>query len=139
MKMQADDYIAYANAQLERLLVYETVFKEYVHTAKNIEKGNCYASESLERLRDYFSKNVLRFTKFIGEVEAVTPPAGFCNFHAELVGGLQDMSHAVSVTLMGIEPTGVNHQLFDVGCVQEAAARTRIDHAFDQLHQPQAM
>lgn len=43
-------YVEVINQNLERLLVFETVFKEYVHTCKNIEKGNCYASESLDRL-----------------------------------------------------------------------------------------
>ena len=52
-------YVEVINQNLERLLVFETVFKEYVHTCKNIEKGNCYASESLDRLRLYFTKNVI--------------------------------------------------------------------------------
>ena len=32
-------YVEVINQNLERLLVFETVFKEYVHTCKNIEKG----------------------------------------------------------------------------------------------------
>ena len=34
-------YVEVINQNLERLLVFEAVFKEYVHTCKNIEKGNC--------------------------------------------------------------------------------------------------
>lgn len=137
--MLAQDYIAYVNAELERLLVYETVFKEYIHTCQNIEKGNCYASESLSRLREYFSKNVLRFNRFVDQCALVTAPKGYVTFNRQLIAGLRGIQHGVSVMLMGIECDQVNHQLFDTGLKQQKDARAAIDHAFMALEQPQAI
>lgn len=78
-------YVEVINQNLERLLVFETVFKEYVHTCKNIEKGNCYASESLDRLRLYFTKNVIKFCNFVDSVNAESAPCNYAAFHKVLV------------------------------------------------------
>lgn len=131
--MQAQEYTAYVNRQLERLLVYQTVFKEYIHTCRNIEKGNCLASESLTSLRDYFSRNLLRFNRFIDECTATEAPAGYKRFNRIMLDGLRGVQQGASEVLMAIEPQHVDHQLLERGQAQQEQARMRIDSAFSVI------
>lgn len=136
--MSTDEYVASVNQQLERLLVYETVFKEYVHTCRNIEKGNCYASESLARLRDYYSKNVLRFNRFVAQCEKLQAPRGYAAFNQALISGLEDIRAGILMTLSAIYDNGVEHPRFEQGVEEQQQARAEINEAFARI-EPQAV
>ncbi|MFD1484211.1 hypothetical protein ACFQ5J_03075 [Lacticaseibacillus baoqingensis] len=128
--MLTEDYIQLVNQELDRLLVYETVFKEYTATCHKLEIGNCFASENFEQLHDYFSRNVLRFNHFVSECYHIQPPAGFTDFNETLLTSLEAIKHAVSLMLMAIEPTGVNHPLYEAGLHEQARAHSELDAAF---------
>lgn len=131
--MQTDQYVITVNQKLERLLVFETVFKEFFHTCLNIEKGNCYASESLAQLRTYFSKNVISFNRFVDETARLCAPRGYQKFNQILIGSLAKIGTGVAMSLMAIEGNGVDHRLFETGIAQAEAARAAIDAAFDTI------
>ncbi|WP_179395517.1 hypothetical protein [Lacticaseibacillus absianus] len=131
--MLKDQYVARVNQELERLLVFETVFKEYHHTCKNIEKGNCYASESFERIRLYLSKNILRFNRFVDQCAKLSAPHGYEDFNRTLIDGLQGIKKGVTLTLMAIEPDNLDATLFNAGLSQQEQARAEIDAAFSQI------
>ncbi|WP_262316746.1 hypothetical protein [Lacticaseibacillus parakribbianus] len=131
--MQTDQYVQCVNQELERLLVFETVFKEYFHTCKNIEKGNCYASESFERLHLYLSKNILRYNRFVDQCAKVTAPRGYEEFNRRLIEGLQGIRNGVLLTLMAIEPDKLDASLFNAGLTTQKQARDAIDQAFSHI------
>lgn len=131
--MLTEDYVQVVNAQLERLLVYETVFKEYTQTCLNIERGHCYATENLERLRGYFSRNVLRFNRFVENYGKIQAPKEYGDFNALILSGLKGIKHGVSMMLMAIEKDGLNHGLFEAGLAKQKQSRTEIDGAFTHI------
>ncbi|WP_125704275.1 hypothetical protein [Lacticaseibacillus daqingensis] len=131
--MLTNQYVACVNQELERLLVFETVFKEYLHTCKNIEKGNCYASENFDRLRLYLSKNILRYNRFVEQCARITAPSGYETFNQRLIEGLRGIKNGVTMTLRAIEPDRLNTRLFDAGMAQQVEARADIDAAFAQI------
>ncbi|MCI1987333.1 MAG: hypothetical protein LKJ69_12395 [Lactobacillus sp.] len=128
--MLSEDYIQIVNQELDRLLVYETVFKEYTTTCHKLEIGNCYASENFERLHDYFSRNVLRFNHFVAECYRIQAPAEYTGFNQTLLTSLEAIKHAVSLMLMAIDVDGVNHTLYDSGLHEQARAHKALDAAF---------
>lgn len=132
----APSYVEVINQNLERLLVFETVFKEYVHTCKNIERGNCYASESLDRLRVYFTKNVIKFCSFVDSVDAEAAPCNYAAFHRVLVSGLRGIRSGVLDILQAIGPDQIDHERFDAGLAEQQAARAQIDSAFSKILDP---
>ena len=129
-------YVEVINQNLERLLVFETVFKEYVHTCKNIEKRNCYASESLDRLRLYFTKNVIKFCNFVDSVNAESAPCNYAAFHKVLVSGLCGIRSGVLNMLQAIDTDQVDHERFAAGLAEQQAARAQIDSAFSKILDP---
>ncbi|MCI1894962.1 MAG: hypothetical protein LKJ29_01860 [Lactobacillus sp.] len=134
--MLTTEYIQCVNQELERLLVFETVFKEYAHTCRNIEKGNCLASESFSNIRLYFSKNIIRFDRFVQQCAKVTAPSGYERFNNTLIDGLKGIRKAVLAILGAIEPDHMDHEQFEDGLEAQKAARAEIDHAFEEINVP---
>lgn len=134
--MQTKDYVQCVNQELERLLVFETVFKEYAHTCHNIEKGNCLASESFERVHLYFTKNIIRFDRFVDQCAAVPAPSGYERFNQLLVNGLKGIREAVIEMLDAIQPDHVDHSQFSTALAQQQAARRQINTAFEEINVP---
>ncbi len=128
--MLNEDYIQTVNIALERLLVYETVFKEYGLTCHKLEIGNCLATESFSQLHDYFSRNVLRFNRFVSDCSKFKAPHGYTTFNRTFIHCLEQTQQAVSMMLMAIEDDGVNHQLYDRGVKMQEQARAQLDAAF---------
>ncbi|WP_423492856.1 hypothetical protein [Lacticaseibacillus paracasei] len=135
-RCQEPNYVEVVNQNLERLLVFETVFKEYVHTCKNIEKGNCYASESVDHLRLYFTKNVMKFCTFVDSVDAEAAPCNYAAFHKVLVNGLRGIRGGVLNMLQAIGTDKVDHDRFAAGLAEQQAARAEIDTAFSKILDP---
>ncbi|MFD1394021.1 hypothetical protein ACFQ3L_10635 [Lacticaseibacillus jixianensis] len=134
--MQSKDYVQCVNQELERLLVFETVFKEYAHTCHNIEKGNCLASESFERIHLYFTKNVIRFDRFVDQCAAVSAPSGYERFNQLLVHGLRGIRASLIDMLNAIQPDHVDHSQFSGALRQQQAAREQINNAFEEINVP---
>jgi len=134
--MQEALYIQTVNQYLERLLVFETVFKEYIHTCKNIDKGNCYASESLDRLKEYFSKNIIRFNTFVNKVGQLSAPTEYAAFNSHFVEALNEMREGVYGTLIAIDDDAVDHSRFDASVTQQQEAREKISSIFEYIGQP---
>lgn len=133
--MKTSDYVHEVNQLLERFLVYETVFKEYAETCHKIEIGNCLASENFAQLRDYYSRNVLRFNHFVTECQAIPVAPGLHEFHHAFLNALAQMQQGVSTMLMAIDDHGINHKLFARGQHQQAQARAQLDTACADLSQ----
>ena len=127
-RCQEPNYVEVVNQNLERLLVFETVFKEYVHT--------CNASESLDHLRLYFTKNVMKFCTFVDSVDAEAAPCNYAAFHKVLVNGLRGIRGGVLNMLQAIGTDKVDHDRFAAGLAEQQAARAEIDTAFSKILDP---
>ncbi|KRM72730.1 hypothetical protein [Lacticaseibacillus brantae] len=134
--MQEQTYIYTINQYIERLLVFETVFKEYAHTCQNIDKGNCYASESLSRLKEYFSKNLIRFNTFVQTVSQLSAPNKYAVFNQHFIEALKEMQSGAIGTLRAIDDENVDHSRFEASVEKQAQARQRISSIFEYIGQP---
>lgn len=134
--MQTQSYIVLINQYLERLLVFETVFSEYNQTTRNIVKGNCYASESLERIKDYFAKNAIRFDRFVSQINQVQAPDGYLTFNQRLLAALEQFNTGVLTTFNAISCDKIDQEQFETGISYQESAKAEISAAFDYIGQP---
>lgn len=131
--MLIDTYIKTMNRQIDRLAVYDLVFDQYTLTCHKLEIGNCLATESYEQLHDYFSRNMLRFNKFVQECQAVTPPVEMESFNNCFLDALALNQQAAMTMLIAIEPHGVNHHLYNRGVAEKKRAHQDIQVAIARI------
>lgn len=131
--MLIDTYIKTMNRQIDRLAVYDLVFDQYTLTCHKLEVGNCLATESYEQLHDYFSRNMLRFNKFVQECNDVIPPVELESFNNSFLSALALNQQAAMTMLIAIEADGVNHRLYNRGVAEKKRAHQDIQVAIAQI------
>ncbi|WP_407890997.1 hypothetical protein [Lacticaseibacillus sp. N501-2] len=131
--MLNDTYIKTMNRQIDRLSVYDLVFDQYTLTCHKLEIGNCLASDTFEQLHDYFSRNMLRFNKFVQDCHAITPPDELAGFHASFLAALALHQQAAMTMLIAIEPVGVNYRLYNRGVAEKKRATKEIQVAIARI------
>lgn len=131
--MLIDTYIKTMNRQIDRLAVYDLVFDQYTLTCHKLEVGNCLATESYEQLHDYFSRNMLRFNKFVQECNDVIPPVELESFNNSFLAALALNQQAAMTMLIAIEADGVNHRLYNRGVAEKKRAHQDIQVAIAQI------
>lgn len=131
--MLIDTYIKTMNRQIDRLAVYDLVFDQYTLTCHKLEIGNCLATESYEQLHDYFSRNMLRFNKFVQECGDVVPPVELESFNNCFLAALALNQQAAMTMLIAIEPDGVNHHLYNRGVAEKKRAHQDIQVAIARI------
>lgn len=131
--MLIDTYIKTMNRQIDRLAVYDLVFDQYTITCHKLETGDCLANENYEQLHDYFSRNMLRFNKFVSECQAVVPPTELAGFNTNFLTALSLNQQAAMTMLMAIEPQGVNHRLYERGVAEKQRALQDIQVAVARI------
>ena len=65
------EYLVVLNQVTNKLIIFEEVFSEYVHTAKDIIKGKALVGESLPLLQKYFSQNLQSLKQFANIIIAI--------------------------------------------------------------------
>lgn len=135
MIAMSQDYCRYMNQQLERLLVFEGVFKEYQRTVANIERGNCLASENLAALKDALCKNVLRFNRFVAECARHNVPENVQPVHQDVVAGMMIVSHGLEKVVAAINAVSVDHFYYEKGLSQHDAGLAHVNNAVSHFSQ----
>jgi hypothetical protein len=123
-------YLTDVTRQLERLLVFKQVFNEYIHTCENIICGNCLASENLGNLRNYFTRNLVRFRPFLEEIRKLNVPAQYDRLHADILLSVEAYDRAISNIMDAMHGDRLDQDQFGVAKTDQAQALSSIDSVF---------
>lgn len=123
-------YLTDVTRQLERLLVFKQVFNEYIHTCENIICGNCLASENLGNLRNYFTRNMVRFRPFLEELRKLNVPAQYDRLHADILLSIEAYDKAISNIMDAMHGDRLDQAQFGVAKSDQARALSSIDSVF---------
>jgi hypothetical protein len=123
-------YLTNVTRQLERLLVFKQVFNEYIHTCENIICGNCLASENIGNLRNYFTRNLVRFRPFLDEIRNIHVPAKYDRLHADILFSIEAYDRAISNLMDAMHGDRLNQTQFGLAKTDQERALSSIDSVF---------
>lgn len=123
-------YLTDVTRQLERLLVFKQVFNEYIHTCENIMCGNCLASENLTNLRNYFTRNLVRFQPFLEEIRSINVPKRYNRLHEDILISVDAYDRAISKIMDAMRGDRFDQTEFGMGKTDQERALSSIDSVF---------
>ncbi|MCD2255791.1 hypothetical protein ACNAN0_06475 [Agrilactobacillus fermenti] len=130
-------YIEFLRNQVFKFNVMDDVFNEYDKTILNVDNGNCLASENLHDLKEYYSKNKLKYDQLCDQMNIVPVPDDYEMTHKKIVRALEQYQASLSACSDAIDPFNneICSQIIRKQNSRRTKAKEKMEAALDKIQQ----